>query len=106
MMRNTVTDGTARRVFRRPAPVLRGVAVAGKTGSLAEARPYRDYSWFVGYAPADRPEVALAVVVVNEARWRVRAPSLAREALEIYFRTRVAAAPPAEARDLRTASAR
>ena len=36
MMRTTVTDGTARRAFRRGAGPLRGVAVAGKTGSLAD----------------------------------------------------------------------
>jgi cell division protein FtsI/penicillin-binding protein 2 len=90
MMRSTITEGTARRVFRRVAPPLRGVAVAGKTGSLFEREPFRDHSWFVGFAPADRPEVAIAAVVVNERMWRVRAPSLAREALEIYFGTRVA----------------
>jgi cell division protein FtsI/penicillin-binding protein 2 len=95
MMRATVTEGTARKAFRRVAPPLRGVQVAGKTGSLFERTPFRDHSWFVGYAPADRPEVAIAVVVVNERVWRVRAPSLAREALEVYFGTRVADAGPA-----------
>jgi cell division protein FtsI/penicillin-binding protein 2 len=90
MMRATVTEGTARRAFRRVASPLRGVQVAGKTGSLFERGPFRDHSLFVGYAPADRPEVALAVLVVNERTWRVRAPSLAREALEIYFSTKVA----------------
>jgi cell division protein FtsI/penicillin-binding protein 2 len=92
MMRATVTEGTARKAFRRVGPALRDVPVAGKTGSLFERAPFRDHSWFVGYAPADRPEVAIAVVVVNERIWRVRAPSLAREALEIYFGTKVARA--------------
>jgi cell division protein FtsI/penicillin-binding protein 2 len=92
MMRSTVTEGTARRVFRRVASAMRGVTVAGKTGSLAEPSPYRDNSWFVGYAPADRPEIAVAAVVVNERLWRVRAPSLAKEALEAYFGGRVAGA--------------
>jgi cell division protein FtsI/penicillin-binding protein 2 len=92
MMRSTVTEGTARRVFRRVAPSMRGVTVAGKTGSLADASPYRDHSWFVGYAPADRPEIAVAAVVVNERLWRVRAPSLAKEALEAYFGGRLARA--------------
>jgi cell division protein FtsI/penicillin-binding protein 2 len=90
MMRNTVTEGTARRAFRRPSAAMRGVAVAGKTGSLADPSPFRDYSWFVGYAPADHPEVAVATVVVNERLWRVRAPALAKEALEAYFGTKVA----------------
>ena len=92
MMRRTVSDGTARRVFRRPPASLRGVEVAGKTGSLAERDPYRDYSWFVGFAPVDRPEVAVAVVVANGRLWRVRAPTVAREALDAYFSGRLAEA--------------
>jgi peptidoglycan glycosyltransferase len=98
MMRETVTSGTARRVFRRASGPLRGVEVAGKTGSLADARPYRDYSWFVGYAPADRPAVIVATVVVNERLWHARAPTVAREALEAFFGVQTPG--------LRTASAR
>jgi cell division protein FtsI/penicillin-binding protein 2 len=90
MMRETVTAGTARRAFRRVASSLRGVQVAGKTGSLADPSPYRDYSWFVGYAPADRPTVAVATVVVNDRLWHARATTVAKEALEAYFATRVA----------------
>jgi cell division protein FtsI/penicillin-binding protein 2 len=90
MMEETVTSGTARRVFRRAAPALRGVQVAGKTGSLAEAQPYRDYSWFVGYAPADRPEVAVATLIVNDRLWHARAPTVAKEALEAYFAAQLA----------------
>jgi peptidoglycan glycosyltransferase len=88
MMRETVAVGTARKAFRRPGSPLRGVAVAGKTGSLADARPFRDYTWFVGYAPADRPEVAIATVVVNDRLWHARAPQVAKEALEAYFASR------------------
>jgi cell division protein FtsI/penicillin-binding protein 2 len=90
MMRATVSEGTARRVFRRTKAALRGVEVAGKTGSLADADPYRDYSWFVGYAPAERPEIAVATVIVNERLWHARAPTVAREALEAYFAARPA----------------
>jgi cell division protein FtsI/penicillin-binding protein 2 len=88
MMRETVSVGTARRAFRRPASALRGVAVAGKTGSLADRSPFRDYSWFVGYAPADRPQVAVATLVVNDRLWHARASQVAREALEAYFASR------------------
>jgi cell division protein FtsI/penicillin-binding protein 2 len=95
MMRATVTEGTGRRVFRRPPPSLRGVAVAGKTGSLFDRNPLRDWSWFVGYAPADRPQVVVATVVMNGPKWRVRAPWVAREALAAWFADRVAAAEPA-----------
>ena len=90
MMRETVAAGTARRVFSRVAAPLRGVRVAGKTGSLADVRPYRDYSWFVGYAPAENPEVAVATVIVNDRLWHARAPTVAKEALEAFFAGRLA----------------
>lgn len=89
MMRTTTTEGTARKVFGRDRVArrspLHGVAVAGKTGSLADAAPFRDYSWFVGFAPADRPKVVVSAVIVNEKLWRVKAPFVAHEALEAYF---------------------
>ncbi|HEY6099887.1 MAG TPA: penicillin-binding transpeptidase domain-containing protein [Anaeromyxobacter sp.] len=103
MMRSTVTAGTARRVFRRAGAGMRGVNVAGKTGSLADPKPFRDYTWFIGYAPAERPEVVVATVVVNGRLWHARAPTVAKEALEAFFATRVATLPPGA---VRTASAR
>lgn len=90
MMRETVRRGTATRVFARPPRELRGVAVAGKTGSLNERSPFRDHSWFVGFAPADEPRVVVATVIVNGPLWRVRAPWVAREALAAYFADQVA----------------
>jgi penicillin-binding protein A len=87
MMRTTVTEGTGRRAFRAPRSrhgALAGLTVAGKNDSLSEPSPYRDYSWFVGFAPADRPRVAFAVVVVNERGWRVKAPWVARASMEAW----------------------
>jgi cell division protein FtsI/penicillin-binding protein 2 len=92
MMRETVTRGTAQKAFARPPRELRGVKVAGKTGSLNEQRPFRDHTWFVGYAPAENPQVVVASVVVNGPLWRVRAPWVAREALAAYFADHVAEA--------------
>ena len=97
MMRETVTRGTAQRAFARPPRELRGVHVAGKTGSLNEQRPFRDHTWFVGYAPAEKPQVVVASVVVNGPLWRVRAPWVAREALAAYFADHVAEVQVAEA---------
>jgi len=94
MLRTTTTEGTARKIFLRDRwsrrSPLREVQVAGKTGSLSERSPFRDYSWFVGYAPADEPQVVVAAVVVNERLWRLKAPFVAHHALEAYFAT-----PPA-----------
>jgi penicillin-binding protein A len=88
MMETTVTEGTARRAFRRPGPSVGQVAIAGKTGSLADKDPYRDYSWFVGFAPVDKPRIAVAAVVVNGPVWRVKATTVAREAIAAALKDR------------------
>jgi cell division protein FtsI/penicillin-binding protein 2 len=83
MMEETITDGTARRVFRERGLGIPGAV--GKTGSLADKTPYRDYSWFVGFAPKENPRIAVAAVVVNEPRWRIRATWLGREAMRLFL---------------------
>jgi membrane peptidoglycan carboxypeptidase len=87
MMKLTITQGTASMYFReRRRSALGDIAVAGKTGSLSNhERPFKDYSWFVGFAPADDPQIAVAVVVVNGLKWRIHAPYVAREALRAYL---------------------
>jgi len=83
MMEETVTHGTARRVFQERGHHVPGAV--GKTGSLADKNPFRDYSWFVGFAPRDNPKVAVAAVIVNEPLWHIRATWLGREALRLYL---------------------
>jgi penicillin-binding protein 2 len=51
------TEGTAMTTFAGF-----GVPVAGKTGTAQVAKK-DDYAWFVGYAPADAPKYAVAVLV-------------------------------------------
>jgi cell division protein FtsI/penicillin-binding protein 2 len=87
MMKLTVSQGTATSYFReRRRMVLGDIEVAGKTGSLSNhEKPFKDYSWFVGFAPADDPRIAVAAVVVNGLKWRIHAPYVAREALRAYL---------------------
>jgi cell division protein FtsI/penicillin-binding protein 2 len=89
-MTRTVSRGTARKAFRdrRGRPYLPGIEVAGKTGTLNGRKPYRAYTWFVGLAPADEPEVAIAVLVVNEPKWRIKAASASAQILKKYFEIR------------------
>ena len=46
------------------AAAINGVTVAGKTGTAENATGY-DHSWFIGFAPAENPKVAVAVVIEN-----------------------------------------
>jgi peptidoglycan glycosyltransferase len=87
MMVETVSRGTSRSAFHDPKgqPFLPGVRIAGKTGSLSSESPYRAYSWFIGYAPEDNPRIALAALVVNTPKWRIKSSYLAREALRNYL---------------------
>jgi peptidoglycan glycosyltransferase len=81
MLEQTVTSGTARRIFRERG--FRVVGAVGKTGTLADKNPFRDYSWWVGFAPKDNPRVAVAAVIVNDPLWRIRATWLGREAMRL-----------------------
>lgn len=58
MMVSVVENGTGK------AASVNGVTVAGKTGT-AENATGNDHSWFVGFAPAEDPKVAVAVVIEN-----------------------------------------
>ena len=57
MLVATVDDGTA-----APAQIP-GVQVAGKTGTAQSTDDRPPYAWFVSFAPADDPQVAVAVLV-------------------------------------------
>lgn len=41
------------------------IRIAGKTGTAQEAKNRPDHALFVGYAPADDPEIAMAVRIAN-----------------------------------------
>jgi len=58
MMTEVVTCGTG------TAAAVSGVTVAGKTGT-AENATGNDHSWFIGFAPAEDPKVAVAVLIEN-----------------------------------------
>ena len=83
MMVRTTREGTARGAFHPRLPF----EVAGKTGTLTREQPYLAYSWFVGFAPAERPQIAFAVLVGNGEDWRWKAAPLARRLLEAWGRS-------------------
>lgn len=87
MLEATVTSGTSRVAFRDPKgrPFLPNIRVAGKTGTLLENKTDRLYTWFVGFAPSRKPEVAVSVLAVNRSIWRAKANVVARDVLRAYF---------------------
>jgi penicillin-binding protein A len=88
MMESTVDNGTSYRSFhdRNGRPYLPDIRVAGKTGTLTKPSPEGPYyTWFVGFAPSRKPEVAISVMVANSAKWRVKATNVACDTLRTYF---------------------
>ena len=95
-----VREGTGRKAQ------LPGLEVAGKTGSsqvVAHERLERDRSapefqphgWFLGFAPADKPKIAMAVLVEHGRSGGESAAPVARRILARYFGLTGTPLPPA-----------
>lgn len=77
---------------------LKKIQVAGKTGTAQVVRlkadpdseeeeiPYqhRDHAWFVGYAPYENPEIAVAVIVEHGGHGGSAAAPIVRKIIQTY----------------------
>ena len=82
MMLEVVRSGTG------TAAALPGVEVAGKTGTAelvptadAASDPSNTDAWFVAFAPASSPKVAVAVMLIGAGQGGASAAPIAREVL-------------------------
>ena len=79
---------------------LKNITVSGKTGTAQvigmkdsdEINPedkipyqYRDHAWFVAFAPYDKPEVSVSVIIEHGGHGGEVAAPIARQVLETYF---------------------
>jgi penicillin-binding protein 2 len=73
------TRGTARQAFE-------GITytVAGKTGT-SESGQEEPHAWFAGYAPAEDPQVAVAVLLEHAGEGSKEAAPLFRQVVEAFF---------------------
>ncbi len=74
----TNENGTAR------IAAIKGITVAGKTGT-AQNPHGDDHAWFVCFAPAENPQIAVAVIVENAGHGGSVAAPLARKVIEKYL---------------------
>ncbi len=72
-------QGTAREAFEGMA-----FTAAGKTGT-AETGQEDPHAWFSGYAPADAPQIAVAVLLEHAGEGSEQAAPLFRQVVETYF---------------------
>jgi peptidoglycan glycosyltransferase len=59
-----------------------GVRVAGKTGTAEVGKSVETHAWFIAFAPADDPRIAIAIVLENAGVGGSVAAPAARQVLE------------------------
>ena len=85
MMRRVVEEGTG------TAANVEGLSVAGKTGTAETGVSGFNTAWFVAFAPADHPKIAIAVVIEHTPDFggTVAAP-IAAQVIKAYLSSGVA----------------
>jgi peptidoglycan glycosyltransferase len=76
MMVSVVQSGTG------TAAQIPGVTVAGKTGTAENAPGKPTHAWFICFAPAQNPRVAVAVIVENGGTGGIAAAPIARQVMQ------------------------
>lgn len=63
--------------------------VIGKSALMNDVpRRYRDHAWFVSYAPADNPEITVAIFIEHGGHGSNAAAPLAKRIIEAYYHDR------------------
>ncbi len=63
-----------------------GIPTAGKSGTAELGGTGEPHSWFIGFAPVDHPQIAIAVIVERGGRGGARAAPLAGSLMSLYFK--------------------
>jgi peptidoglycan glycosyltransferase len=79
-------EGPLGRQFTTGAKVP-GIPTAGKSGTAELGGSGEPHSWFIGFAPANDPQIAIAVLVERGGRGGARAAPLAGSLMKAYFDT-------------------
>ena len=86
MMVEAVANGTGKKAS------IQDVVVAGKTGTAQNEKSSQgsgyDHAWFIGFAPASDPEIAIAVIIENQAEdgGQIAAP-IARKVMSLWIKS-------------------
>lgn len=90
--------GTARAIAKGMDYVMAGKTGTAQVIGIAQGEKYdaeqikerqRDHALFIGYAPYDKPEIAIAVIVENGGSGGATAAPLARSIVDWYMQQRV-----------------
>lgn len=80
-LRKVVTEGTAADYFGGTS-----YEAAGKTGTAEYANGEHDFSWFVGFANVEEPDIVVSVVVEESDVNGVKATAVARQIMDAYYK--------------------
>lgn len=78
---NRLMVTSVREGYAQPARIT-GVTVAGKTGSAEVGPGQKTHSWFAGFAPAENPSIAVAVIMENKGSGTEFATPAGRRVME------------------------
>ena len=108
-LERAVTDGTS------TGMQIEGVRIAGKTGTaeycdnlaqqanlcpVPEGQTLPTHAWFMAYAPAETPEIAVIAWVYNGGEGSEVSIPIAREVLDFYFKRAKGELPPENGEEL------
>ncbi|MGV3616994.1 MAG: penicillin-binding protein 2 [Fimbriimonas sp.] len=88
-LQDVVDNGTAETAR------VQGIAVAGKTGSAEHKKEQKTHGWFVGFAPANDPKIAICVMVEAAGHGGEVAAPLAGELIKLYLSSKAPVKPAA-----------
>lgn len=84
--------GTAWFVFNDQEGFPASYTICGKTGTAQSGRP-EPFGWFVAFAPADNPQIAIAAMVEYSREGSETAAPIVRRVLDYYFQQEPAPYP-------------
>lgn len=61
------------------------VSAAGKTGSAEFDSTHASHAWFVGFAPTDKPQLVVSVIVEGAGTGSAYAVPIAKKLFQVYF---------------------
>jgi len=102
-MRATMTRGTARAIATSAEYQMAGKTGTAQVFSVGQNERYvasqvaerlRDHSWFIAFAPAEAPRIAVAVLVENGGFGASAAAPIARKIMDAYLLPRLPKASP------------
>lgn len=79
LMTECVQSGTGK------SAKISGVTVAGKTGTAQNEKEGKEHAWFIGYAPAENPEIAVCVMQEYSGVTGSSCAPIARDLIRLYL---------------------